>query len=306
LQKNRYGFQGQEWQKDLDLGWSQFKWRMHDPAIGRFGGVDPLADKYLYNSTYAFSENKVTRHIELEGLESLDFMTHWGIYGTAAPITYAGDWLYDKIIGGGVRMAEGFKDYMANETRNLEYQRQESEMQYLPQDVQQRDYTISKYQAEAKMIKGIADQANGYMTVESFFLGGVQSQISKVAGVTAQSTPVVGMSDDAASFASQSLRRDHAMRHFIDDGVISGTKNSSEAREAWAKLVNEVLTKPDKSFDYYLQGANTKGFYKKIDGKDIVMFVTRKDEGSVLQGQVIGGWVPTKARNPDIFKLLGF
>lgn len=73
VQKNRYGFQGQEFQKDLDLGWSQFKWRMHDPAIGRFGAVDPLAEKYLYNSTYAFSENKVTGHVELEGLEAINY-----------------------------------------------------------------------------------------------------------------------------------------------------------------------------------------------------------------------------------------
>ncbi|MBX2901521.1 MAG: hypothetical protein KF775_17855 [Cyclobacteriaceae bacterium] len=68
--KNRYGFQGQEWQSDLGLGWSQFKWRMHDPAIGRFSAVDPLSDKYLYNSTYAFSENLLTAHLELEGLEA--------------------------------------------------------------------------------------------------------------------------------------------------------------------------------------------------------------------------------------------
>lgn len=69
VQKNRYGFQGQEFQSDLDLGWSQFKWRMHDPAIGRFGGVDLLSDKYSHNSTYAFSENKLTNGVELEGLE---------------------------------------------------------------------------------------------------------------------------------------------------------------------------------------------------------------------------------------------
>jgi hypothetical protein len=43
---------------------------MHDPQIGRFWQVDPLSDKYVYNSTYAFSENKVTAHVELEGLEA--------------------------------------------------------------------------------------------------------------------------------------------------------------------------------------------------------------------------------------------
>lgn len=70
-QKNRYGFQGQELQNDLDLGWSQFKWRNHQPDIGRFFNVDPLADKYVYNSPYAFSENHLVAHRELEGLEKI-------------------------------------------------------------------------------------------------------------------------------------------------------------------------------------------------------------------------------------------
>lgn len=33
--------------------------------------MDPLADKYVYNSPYAFSENHVTVHVELEGLEKV-------------------------------------------------------------------------------------------------------------------------------------------------------------------------------------------------------------------------------------------
>lgn len=37
----------------------------------RFFNIDPLTDKFYYNSPYAFSENKVTNHIELEGLEAL-------------------------------------------------------------------------------------------------------------------------------------------------------------------------------------------------------------------------------------------
>lgn len=67
---NQYKFQGQEHQADFDLGWSQFKWRNSDPAIGRFFNIDPIAEDYYYNSTYAFSENKVIAHVELEGLES--------------------------------------------------------------------------------------------------------------------------------------------------------------------------------------------------------------------------------------------
>ncbi|MDH5379286.1 MAG: hypothetical protein OEW75_00435 [Cyclobacteriaceae bacterium] len=69
--RNKFNtFQDQEKIEDLDLGWVQFKWRNHMPEIGRFFNVDPLADKYVYNSPYAFSENKVTAHVELEGLEA--------------------------------------------------------------------------------------------------------------------------------------------------------------------------------------------------------------------------------------------
>jgi RHS repeat-associated protein len=69
--ENKWKFQGQEHVDDLGLNWDSFKWRNHQPDIGRFFNVDPLADKYYYNSPYAFSENKVTAHIELEGLEAV-------------------------------------------------------------------------------------------------------------------------------------------------------------------------------------------------------------------------------------------
>lgn len=63
-------FQNQRFDDELGVNYVQFKWRNHDPQIGRFIEIDPLSDKYVYNSTYAFSENKVTSHFELEGLES--------------------------------------------------------------------------------------------------------------------------------------------------------------------------------------------------------------------------------------------
>lgn len=69
---NQYKFQGQEQQDELDLGWESFKWRNYIPEIGRFFNVDPLSEKYLNNSPYAFSENKIASHVELEGLESVD------------------------------------------------------------------------------------------------------------------------------------------------------------------------------------------------------------------------------------------
>jgi RHS repeat-associated protein len=63
------------------LNWDAFKWRNHQPDIGRFFNIDPLAEKYVYNSPYAFSENHVVAHRELEGLEkvlvtSAEFTAH--------------------------------------------------------------------------------------------------------------------------------------------------------------------------------------------------------------------------------------
>jgi len=42
-----------------------------DPATGRFWQIDPLAEDFMYNSTYAFQENKMGMGVELEGRELL-------------------------------------------------------------------------------------------------------------------------------------------------------------------------------------------------------------------------------------------
>jgi RHS repeat-associated protein len=62
-------FQEQRFDDDLGINYIQFKYRSHDPQIGRFIQIDPLSHNYRYNSTYAFSENRVTDGRELEGLE---------------------------------------------------------------------------------------------------------------------------------------------------------------------------------------------------------------------------------------------
>ncbi len=66
---HKYDYQNQERQDELGLNLLQFKYRMHDPEIGRFISIDPLAEDYTHNSTYAFAENKVIKYNELEGLE---------------------------------------------------------------------------------------------------------------------------------------------------------------------------------------------------------------------------------------------
>ncbi len=79
----RFGFQGQEQDNELKGQGNSvnYKYRMHDPRIGRFFATDPLEKKYSWNSPYAFSENRVIDAIELEGLESLIIQYFRNMFG---------------------------------------------------------------------------------------------------------------------------------------------------------------------------------------------------------------------------------
>jgi RHS repeat-associated protein len=67
----RYGFQGQEMDDEIkgEGNSINYEYRMHDPRIGRFFAIDPLAPKYPYYSPYQFSGNRPIDCVELEGLE---------------------------------------------------------------------------------------------------------------------------------------------------------------------------------------------------------------------------------------------
>lgn len=94
-------FQGQEFNDDFNVDLYEFRFRMDDPQTGRFWQVDPLADKYVYNSTYAFSENKVTAHVELEGLETQPITDpRQALYAFGDGLARAGGRMMDKMSGG--------------------------------------------------------------------------------------------------------------------------------------------------------------------------------------------------------------
>lgn len=86
----KYGFQGQEVDNEIkgEGNSVNYKYRMHDPRIGRFFAVDPLTKKYPHYTPYSFSGNKVIAHIELEGLEEYYAADgeYLGKYGTSTEI----------------------------------------------------------------------------------------------------------------------------------------------------------------------------------------------------------------------------
>ena len=96
------GFQDQMLDDELGLNWNTFKYRNYDPSLARFHNIDPLAEDYYYNSTYAFSENKVIQYNELEGLEATLPM----IYGKIA-----------QAVAGGKQFVSGGKETVVNKIK---------------------------------------------------------------------------------------------------------------------------------------------------------------------------------------------
>ncbi len=65
----RYGFQGQEMDNEIKgVGNSiNYKYRMHDPRLGRFFAVDPLADEFPWQSPYSAFNNNPILYIDPDG-----------------------------------------------------------------------------------------------------------------------------------------------------------------------------------------------------------------------------------------------
>jgi len=73
IRSYRFGFNGQE--KDNEVYGEgnaySFEYRVHDPRLGRFLSVDPLAKSYPHYTPYSFAGNKPIQAIDIEGAEEL-------------------------------------------------------------------------------------------------------------------------------------------------------------------------------------------------------------------------------------------
>lgn len=69
--ENQYQYNGKELNEDFGLNWSDYGARWYDAAIGRFTGVDPIAEEFAHLSVYNYADNSPISNIDLHGLQAL-------------------------------------------------------------------------------------------------------------------------------------------------------------------------------------------------------------------------------------------
>ncbi|WP_420852330.1 DUF637 domain-containing protein [Pseudomonas nitroreducens] len=107
---------------------------------------------------------------------------------------------------------------------------------------------------------------------------------------------VVGFSDEAAKVALSNVGRvDHSARHLIDAGIITANSGSKAAREAFQEIGEVILTNPMKTFDHVMVqgGQRVKGFYRSINGNDVVIFVAKEARGKIAAGDIVTAITPS-------------
>jgi len=293
--KQPYKYNGKELDQVHGLNLYDYAARHSDGAVPHFTSVDPHAEKYYSISPYAYCNNNPLKYIDPTG-KAYEFPPFNPTYYQQA----AASKKVDKTI------KENSSTIQKNAMIELAAMSDANDATVLTTAVTRGGNAINLDGSPASGVD-IAFAGLGAIipAVSGSAIKSIFKSIGKALGLGGAAKAIVGLSGDAAEFVAKSKRADHAMIHLVDEGILQGTHNSSQVRNQWAEVVADVTMSPTKTFDYVLEGTKTKGFYKEVGGKNVVMFVAKENRGSVQAGQVIGSWVPTSERNPDIMKLIG-
>ena len=73
----QYRYNGKE--RDTLTGWYEYGFRWYIDGIGRFTGVDPIADRFAHVSVYNYAENRPVDGIDLHGLQYFNSTSSVGV-----------------------------------------------------------------------------------------------------------------------------------------------------------------------------------------------------------------------------------
>ncbi|MBD3628171.1 MAG: RHS repeat-associated core domain-containing protein [Cyclobacterium sp.] len=75
IKANSYLYNGKELIEDNGLQYYDYGARMYDPVIGRWGVIDPLADKYWDVTPFQYALNNPVRYVDPDGRDVIDLIT---------------------------------------------------------------------------------------------------------------------------------------------------------------------------------------------------------------------------------------
>ena len=71
--ENKYLYNGKELNADYEINLYEYGARWYGPAVGRFTGVDPIAEEFPHLSVYNYASNDPVRNIDLHGLQGVPY-----------------------------------------------------------------------------------------------------------------------------------------------------------------------------------------------------------------------------------------
>jgi RHS repeat-associated protein len=245
----RYGFQGQEMDDEIKGQGNSYnyEYRMHDPRLGRFFAIDPLAPKYPHNSPYAFSENRLIDRIELEGAEASPVKLNYNAGTLTTTILKENGWdgmaeVNEALVGISGAVLETVE---ANTLKGI----QDKAMSDLHSTllIMNKSQTINPFTIMAiKAIESNLDLINN---------GGTREWANWGTHKAIEAASLIYYCGEIAEIVVQPQKG-----RLFSSGKQHGTKTH------WSTIENESLTKINKGYDVYVNKSLNKALNKKIDG----------------------------------------
>lgn len=116
-----------------------YRYRMHDPRVGRFFAVDPLTSKYPWYSPYQFSGNRPIDMIEFEGLEPTKPELFWNRLNKSE---------ISKVFGQDLERTVVFKTIGLHKLENNKLKGDEMYVARTYSEAETNNYYYDKYQKE--------------------------------------------------------------------------------------------------------------------------------------------------------------
>ncbi len=194
VSQKRYKYVGKE--RDEETGLYYYGARYYAAWLCRFVSVDPLQFEYPHYTPYQYAGNKPISYIDLDGLEEAKFEEYQAMFGGYIPgtgsynmaaIGYSLDcitdanWWYELF--GFKDMIEGAKDYSQNEA-NYKSDNSTLPLDKIPQDVQNVNYTMNKWNSIAQTTQGVTTFYSSTFNTLTLLQGGAELYLTARVAVT--------------------------------------------------------------------------------------------------------------------------